>query len=48
MARQPKVEHTCPKCGGPLKRTIGARTRKKYWECVLKGFICYRMEISHD
>jgi hypothetical protein len=48
MARQQKKQHNCPKCGGPLKRTIGAQTRKKYWECALKGFICYRKEVAGE
>lgn len=32
--RQPKQVHNCPKCGEPMKRTIGCQTRKKWWECT--------------
>ena len=34
MSRQSKQVHKCPECDGVLKRTIGAATRKKYWQCV--------------
>lgn len=44
--RQPKREHDCPNCGGPLKRTIGAQTRIKFWECVNKGPLCYKRKAS--
>lgn len=33
MARQPKQVHLCG-CGSPMKRTIGAQSRKKFWECL--------------
>lgn len=32
--RQPKQVKKCPLCLGILKRTIGAATRKKFWECT--------------
>lgn len=38
MARQPKQKHECPECGQDLKRTIGARSRKKFWECLNCGW----------
>lgn len=46
MARQEKVEHVCPKCGGPLKKTIGAASRKKFWECVQGGVQCFRKPVG--
>ncbi len=36
--RQPKAEHLCPKCNGVLKKTIGAASRQKFWECVGCGW----------
>lgn len=43
-----KQKRECPKCGGPIKRTIGAQTRNKFWEC-LKGPGCYRSPVlSHE
>lgn len=45
MARQPKQVKRCPVCEGPLKRTIGAKTRRKYWECVNGGVHCFRIPI---
>lgn len=35
--RQSKQVHECPECGGLLKKTIGAKTRKKFWECLKCG-----------
>lgn len=32
--RQQKQKHECPKCGGDLKKTIGAQSRRKFWECT--------------
>lgn len=46
--RQKKVEHKCPKCGGPLKTVIGAQSRKKFWECVDNGVGCYRVRKDTD
>ena len=42
--QQQKQPHTCPECGGPLKRTIGAWSRIKYWECATRGMGCFRKE----
>lgn len=36
--RQQKVKHECPECGGDLKKTIGAQSRKKFWECLKCGW----------
>jgi ssDNA-binding Zn-finger/Zn-ribbon topoisomerase 1 len=44
--QQTKQDRRCPNCGGPLKRTIGAQTRMKFWECVNKGIGCFRKEAS--
>lgn len=46
--QQQKQAKSCPECGGPLKRTIGAQSRKKFWECALKGVGCFRQEASHE
>lgn len=43
MLQQPKKVHECPNCKAPLKRTIGAQTRSKYWVCTKGGELCYRV-----
>jgi ssDNA-binding Zn-finger/Zn-ribbon topoisomerase 1 len=45
MARQPKTQRSCPECGGPLKRTIGAASRTKFWVCIDKGDVCFRKPV---
>lgn len=44
--RQQKQPRKCPVCGGPMKKTIGAQTRAKYWECVEKGEACFKRGIN--
>jgi predicted RNA-binding Zn-ribbon protein involved in translation (DUF1610 family) len=36
--QQTKQVHLCPECGHSLKRTIGAVSRRKFWECTNCGF----------
>lgn len=44
--RQSKAKHKCPNCGGDLKKTIGAHTRKKFWECITNGASCFRKGVK--
>lgn len=46
MLQQQKRAHECPECGGPLKKTIGAMTRAKFWECINGGAACFREKVS--
>lgn len=32
--RQQKIVRECPECFAPLKRVIGATSRRKYWQCT--------------
>lgn len=46
--RQQKQKHECPKCGATLKRTIGAQSREKFWECTRGGVGCYRVKCNEQ
>ena len=47
MSRQSKQRsgRKCPVCDGPMKRTIGAISRQKYWVCINNGNDCYRKPV---
>lgn len=40
-----KIKHPCPKCGGPMKKTIGAQSRRKYWVCIDNGERCHKAPV---